>query len=422
MARRVYLHIGTMKSATTYIQQLCELNKDYLHGCGVQWPSEDLRYQAVRDLFGRPPQGVDFTGAWQLLAREMRRYDGDVVVSNELLAALHPGHIRRLVKAVSKASELEPHVVLTARDHARLIPSHWQTTIKNGRTHTWSQFAAAVCEESSDAEAQRIHDWFWQRHDLVAIMARWQRYVPLERLTLVTVPPPGGDREGVARRFGAALGIDLVGLTQPEIWTNLSLGAYSAELMRRVNEQTVDIDRPERSHGYRGALGGALAQHADKEPAFALSRRQQDWVRARTQAATSEMEALGVRVEGDLADLVPLESPPTGLVDPEDASEAELLAAAVRGLMGMARTVTEQTVLRKETVAELSAAEQRVSRLQHLADRQRARLDKAGAPARPPRRTPARTASQTARARAFVAFARRPVSVVGRVVDRLRHR
>lgn len=370
MARRVYLHIGTMKSATTYIQQLCELNSSHLAAAGMLWPAGELRYQIVRDLYRRPDRGVDFTGTWATLAKAMRRHDGDVLISNELLAGVNGGHVRRLVKA----AKAEVHVVLTARDHARLVPSHWQTTIKNGRTHTWTQFASAVCEEGDDEEARRIHDWFWKRHDLMAIVQRWQLHVPVERMTLVTVPPPGGDPQGVAHRFGAAIGVDLRGLPQPDSLANTSLGAHAAELMRLLNEQSADVDRLERSHGYRGALGGALAAHADKEPRFALTQRQQDWIQRRAHAANAEIGELGIRIEGSLGDLVPADAPAPGAVDPSDTTGSELLSAAQRGIMGMARTITEQTLQRKEAAALLSAAEQQVATLEKTTERLRRRV------------------------------------------------
>ena len=39
MARRVFLHIGTMKSATTYIQDLCDVNQEALLDAGLFWPT-----------------------------------------------------------------------------------------------------------------------------------------------------------------------------------------------------------------------------------------------------------------------------------------------------------------------------------------------------------------------------------------------
>lgn len=374
MARRVYLHIGTMKSATSYLQQLCALNAAHLADAGVLWPAGDLRSEAVKDLFGWRAVDADFTGAWQRLAREIRRHDGDVVVSYELLAGVDRAHVRRVVKA----AKAPVHVILTARDHGRLIPSHWQTTTKNGQTHSWSHFAAAICAESDEAEALRLHRWFWKRHDLMSIVRRWQQYVPVDRMVLIPVPPTGGDQEEVARRFGAAIGVELRGLPQPQPWTNNSLGAHSVELMRRMNDQIVDVENVDASRGKRRALGQALAAHADKEPGLALSPAQQDWARRRALQANVELRELGIRVEGHLDDLVPADTPPSGVVDPSDTTVSELLGAAERGLMSMVATVADLTVSSKQDVADLRAARQHNAELKQTVSRLRrrpARLD-----------------------------------------------
>lgn len=352
MARRVYLHIGLMKSGTTYLQELCELNRDVLADSGVLWPTSSggIRYRAVRELLGRTAKRPDDSASWHLLARQVRQHLGDVVLSNELLAALGVRNIKRLTNAFS---ESELHVVITARDLARVMPSHWQTTIKMGKTHTWSEFASSVCADLSSAErgelevesadedppeAERIHDWFWRRHDVVSIIAKWQTCVPADRMTLVTVPPSGSEPETVARRFGSVIGVDLTALPQPASASNLSLGAHSAELLRRLNEQTPDADRAERKYVLGGTVLGA---RTDLEPRFALSQAQQDWVRERAQRMIDGLEHSGVRVEGELADLIPASQPPAGAVDPSDTSDTELLQVASHALIGMVAVAAE---------------------------------------------------------------------------------
>lgn len=57
MARKVHLHICTMKSGTTFLQQLCTEHRERLLESGVLWPIS-ARYQVVRDLFGWPWEGV----------------------------------------------------------------------------------------------------------------------------------------------------------------------------------------------------------------------------------------------------------------------------------------------------------------------------------------------------------------------------
>lgn len=332
-----------MKSATTYLQGLCELNLDHLAAAGILWPVGIVRYAGVRAFFGRDDAQTDPPGAWRALVRQVREHPGDVVLSNELLVALEGRKVGRLVAALAPA---EVSVVVTARDPVRVIPSAWQTAIRNGeKTYSWREFASAVCsdgatgsEGADHSAAAAIHRQFWHHHDLAAVLRRWQEFVPPERVTLVTVPPSGGDPEEVARRFGTAIGVDLTGLPQPKSRGNATLGAYSTELVRRVNLAIPGSDRAARKYGIRNALAdAALGAHARLEPEFGLPPDLHAWATQRARRMVEELRPIAVRVEGDLADLIPVAGPAPGLVDPGDTSDSQLLEVAVQGLIGTTR-------------------------------------------------------------------------------------
>jgi len=274
------------------------------------------------------------------------------------------------------------HVIVTARDLARIIPSHWQTTVKNGKTWTWSQFASAVCadpaqqvsplgtdpagqvdgDESMDDSDPDAHQWFWRRHDLPSIVQRWAGVVPMERITIVTVPADAGEMKTVAVRFGSVLDVDLTALDKPDVSRNPSLGAHSVELLRRLNEPMTrrDLDDPE--HRFERAVGGALAVRAGLEPEFALAEAQQRWVRQRAQTMVEEIARLGPRVVGDVADLVPAELPPLGAVDPGESSDADLLAAAMRGIVGLSPSFNRLRTERNDLRRTLGAAQVKIAK------------------------------------------------------------
>lgn len=348
MASRVYLHIGTMKSATTYLQQWGDQNREVLAEAGVLWPRLGMPFAAANDLLGKGDTHRASEGRWADLDRQFRQHDGAAVFSNELLASLSRRKIRRLVRAFAPA---EVHVVLTARDLERVIPSQWQTTLKNGSTLTWSQFARTVCcdavEDSDEQEAddasgnEESSGWFWRRQDLPAIVKKWQETVTIGRITLVTVPPTGSSLQVVEERFATAIGVDGVDFTQPA-YVNSSVGAHSAELIRRVNGETASLEPVYQRMGVRNALARrVLAERARSEPRCALSGEQQAWIRERARAMTVELEKSGVRVVGDLDDLVPQPAAPSDGIDPAVATDTDLLEAAVFGLAGMARALTD---------------------------------------------------------------------------------
>ncbi len=386
MARRVFLHIGEMKTGTSYVQQVGELNAQRLAEEGLLWVAGTIRYDAVRDLLGRMSK-ADAPGGntWRRLVRQVNQHDGDVMIVNELIAG---GGTRSVRTIVHGFRHVELNVVITVRDPAQLIPSHWQTTIKGGKTVGWNDFAAAVCSDGTPAgdedapsgdaaasDATRLRDWFWKVHDVTTIFAQWQQVVPLDRITVVTVPPTGTTPEIVVGRIGSVLGIPMTGLEQPETLVNSSLGAHSAELMRQLNLEYPGM-ATEKPYGYRGALGGALiATRAGLEPRFALSPEQQGWVRNRARMMIAGIETSGVRVEGDLAELVPAEHPPSDVVDPAEATERELLQAASGGLIGMVLNAVELRQEGDELGHQVEALTTERDKLLRRVERQQKRID-----------------------------------------------
>jgi hypothetical protein len=336
-----------MKSATTYLQGLAEENQTRLAQQQVLWPAGDAPFLALADLQNRDDKRAGREGAWASFVREVGEFTGDAVLSNELLAPLGPGKLKRLVSGMSPA---QVQVVVTARDLGRVIPSHWQTTLKNGGTTSWAEFASAVCatpqHSGNVGRSKDISSWFWRRHDVPAILARWQQCVPIERMTVVTVPPPSHDPHLVADRFASVIGVDPSGFEQPE-YVNSSVGASSAELLRRLNLAAGPLER----HHYRWGVKEGLAKlaligRAEQEPPYGLSQDHVDWVCARADRMIEEIRASSVRIVGDLEDLRPSPDVRAGLVEPDATSDADLLEVGLTGLAEMVKVVGDERLAR----------------------------------------------------------------------------
>ncbi len=350
MARRVHLHIGTMKSATSYLQELFNCNAERLADAGLLWAWSTDNFLAVDDLLGTSRTRPGLNGAWDDLAGRVRAHDGDALISNELLATLRPAKIRRLVDALAPA---EVHVVVTARDLARTVPSQWQTGVRNGHTIAWSDFVTQL--RDGDTSPNDVSTAFWRRHDLEVILRRWQGQVTAASVTLVTVPPTGADPSDVSRRFGAALGVD------PELWVppparNSSLGAHSAELLRRLNEQVGNLDWLQYKWAYKNALSRlVLTRRADEEPTIQLDAAGFGWARARARQLVDGVRRLAVPVHGELLDLLPEGAAPQQAHDPSRTTAEELLEVAMSGLSGMGRVLADLRIEHEQLVEDLEA-------------------------------------------------------------------
>lgn len=336
-----------MKSATTYLQGVAQRNQTRLADKGVLWPIADAPFLALADLLGRDDKRPGRDGAWAAFVRRLQDHPGDAVFSNELLAPLGPRRIGRLIAGMSPS---EVHVVLTARDLGRVIPSHWQTTLKNGGTTTWADFESAVCTNPQHRGVGRHKDlssWFWRRHDLPEILARWRQHVPAEQMTVVTVPPSGNDPRIVTARFWSVVGVDGGGFEHPE-YVNASVGAYSAELLRRLNVAAGPLARHQYRWGVKEGLARlALAGRVDREPPYGLTRAHTDWVYARCERMIEELGASSVRIVGDVEDLRPSRDVRSGLVEPESTSDADLLHVGLVGLVEMVKALGDRELERQ---------------------------------------------------------------------------
>lgn len=350
MARRVFLHVGTMKSATSYLQELCDYNSDRLADAGLLWTQAANNFLAIDDLLGTKRDRPRLSGAWATMEKALSAHNGDALMSNELLAMSRPTRMGNLVEALGPA---ETQVIVTARDLARAIPSQWQTGVRNGHTITYSDYVEALTQESDDKEAKR----FWRRQDLTGIIQRLCVNLPLEQITLVTVPPSGADFAVVGNRFVSVLGIDPTTLVQPP-QSNASLGAYSAELLRRVNGRVEHLDWLKYRWAFKNALSRlVLTGRAAEEPKLRLARTQVAWVHERSVRMVEEVAASGVRVVGDLADLVPPvpddSVPEVALAPPGDD---DLLEVALYALAGMGEVLADLRIEHEALVDQLKEA------------------------------------------------------------------
>lgn len=341
----IFLHIGAMKTGTTYLQQVLIQNKDSLAEHGYLFPGRTWTAQvrAAHDAVGHHRERqvkVGAAGAWRALAEEMLGHDGAAsIFSVEFLGFAGRAAAERIVRDLAPA---EVHVVLTVRDTCAVLPALWQTHCANGGTASWASFARSARLGASAGRAAPLLGQgarlFRRALDVPRMLDIWGALVPTERLHVVTVPPPGAPRDLLWRRFAGVIGLDPEVATNPAQGHNPSLGYPSADLMRRLNAELGRLPRGEYNPTLKHHLAEkVLARRAALESRAGLDARAYEfgvrWNR-RTRAA---VEASGAHLVGDLEDL-PATVDRTDLpkrIEPPD--RGDLLAAAATALQGMGR-------------------------------------------------------------------------------------
>jgi hypothetical protein len=367
MAKRLFLHVGTPKTGTTYLQTIIWANEQILRDQGLLLPLDRVRDHFFLSNLGRddhedvanmPARGLT---AWDRMLDEVRSWQGDVLISHELFAMTDTDRAPWIIDSLTSVAD-ELHPVITARDLARQVPAEWQQTVKHGRTHRLREYYAMV----------RRHDdsiRFWDAQDLVRQVHMWSQGVPPEHIHLVTLPQPGAAPGLLWSRFASVVGLDAgsIDSTATVSTPNESLGVVEIELLRRVNEfAPADAGKPLQQLMTRQVLAeGVLAARPDARR-FGTPPEEHAWVVERGTAMVDELRALPIDVVGDLDEIVPPADPVGGPI-PDDVADDELAPAAVESV---------SAVLYRSHEHETARLRAEVDRLKSEAERQRETLGK----------------------------------------------
>ncbi|HET7736178.1 MAG TPA: hypothetical protein VFK52_09410 [Nocardioidaceae bacterium] len=336
MTRRVFLHIGAMKTGTTYLQKVMLRNREALADAGVLFPVGPggwrLQVDGVRYLTGANAGETTrlHERAWENLRWQLLDHPATSVVSMEFLSF---ADVATAGEFVSRLDGAEVHVVLGLRDTSRIVPALWQESARNHGIQPWHRFLADLTAEPVD-RSTRAWKRFLRGQDVPRMLEAWLAHVPAERLTVVTVPPRGSAPDLLWRRFAGVVGLDPAVASDLPTPANESLGHASAELARRVNQAIGD----DRSRSVHRASTAVLAKTV-------LVRRNQDEEPVRGDASLREFGArwnrvvrdavveAGVHVAGDLDDLPVV--PGDGPAEVSRPTRQELLAAAAFAVAGL---------------------------------------------------------------------------------------
>lgn len=360
MADRLLLHIGTQKSGTTYLQRVLARLSGDLKREGVLYPT---RLQGRREIYNHEAAAYGLLGtasfpwvpeakaqgqasAWERLRRKVAEWDGTAIVSGEAFSVIDSAAAQRLVESLGVANT---HVIITARDLGRVLPSSWQQHIRNGRSTSFGSYLNQQAERRGQGPARDlVTRWdadpdqtFWRAYAIGGLAERW---MPLARtVSVVTVPRRGAAPDELWHRFRRSLDLGPVlpetpptiddvaanvGLTEPEV-------LVLAALNRQVDPTKAD-GRDMRALRAR-LVRDAFAARPDRGspvriPASWLAR-----VRAWADDDLAMLRSTPALLVGPESDLVVEES--ASAADgprPEDVAQAAGAAIAVLAGLGLA--------------------------------------------------------------------------------------
>ena len=342
----VYLHIGAMKTGTTYLQGLLVANKDRLADAGYLFPGERWTDQsrAAADVLGfsldDPRRRASVEGRWDRIVSEMLAHRGRgakaSIFSMEFLSFADTEQATRILDSLSEA---HVEVVLTVRDTVSTIPAQWQTSCRNGGKVPYRRFVYgvrdALAQHGQQGRASKPVRLFRRTQDIERMLDVWVPLLGPRRVHVVTVPPRGADPALLWHRFASVVGVDPDVCEQPDDVSNSSLGHASTELMRLINKR-LDLSPTDYTLLVKGPLARRiLGSRASQEQPIRMNRRGHVFGVRWNRLMRAAIERHGVRVVGSLDDL-DVTRPGTDLRRKlPRATPEEIVAAAVHARDGL---------------------------------------------------------------------------------------
>lgn len=356
----IYLHVGSPKTGTTFLQQVLWSQKSRAAEQGLLLPLDRFNdhYFASLDLreLVRPPHPPEAEGAWHRLVRAAGEHHGPVLVSHELFSAASATQAKAATRSFGSHSEV--HVVITARDYVRQLTAEWQEHVKHRALTSFEAFVAGVRDGAPERKG-----WFWRVQDYAGIAERWGAALPPSRVHVVTVPPIGADPGLLWERFAGLLGLDAASFDTAGFRSNTSLGLEQAEVLRRVNRalgERLPLPGP-----YPAVVKDVLAHQvlaAREGTRLTLSPEDTEFALEESRRMAESLSALGVDVVGSLEDLVPDPEPARSAASadayrvPADADLLEEALAALADLLVEMSERSEKHRVDAEVAASVRAA------------------------------------------------------------------
>lgn len=266
MVDRVVLHIGTMKSGTSYLQRV--LDTGILESVGGFYAGGSFRGQAraVDSLFHerrREPK------PWVALADRVRRRQGTAVYSHEFLSFASEERVRWIVESFGGAPV---EVLLTVRDQRTAIAAQWQSYVRNRGTDPWDAYVRGLESLRGGRRGRRADHspavrTFRRSQGVPGILARWAAQPAVSAVGVVLMPVPGSPPELLWQRFCDAAGLQAPAAPASLGRQNESLGYASCELVRRLNPWLADLGRLEYERSRRAPIQALLTlRHEEGRP------------------------------------------------------------------------------------------------------------------------------------------------------------
>lgn len=228
---KLVLHIGQMKSGTTYLQNILSGSRGTLLENGWLYPGKNVNHQhetygiCGKDIFWVKNSTKEKNSQiGKNLLSEIKKYrkKKNVIISSEALSSLDSNGIDNFIEIVGWPDE----VVLTLRSLHRVLPSAWQQSLKGGHDRSINEFFKLL-------ETQRVgRVGFWKTYSFGCVVRKWAAVAPVK---VIVVPDAQEDKNYLWNTFSENVGLPpSINFLPDDSKSNLSLSLETTFLLRAM--------------------------------------------------------------------------------------------------------------------------------------------------------------------------------------------
>src|SRR5699024_3257801 len=298
----------------------------------------------------------EIKSAWERVRTEITEWSGDALLSNEWFSMASADQATKFIEQFDPG---QVHIIFTARDLTRLVPSGWQESLKLGRGKSLTEFVA----EMSGSNNPR---WNWGTVDPARVLGKWGTSLPPSQVHLVTIPPSSDGKDLLWQRFASVLGLEPYSYDLNHARANESLSAESArflqlmgpDLRSAISTESASWQAPYHwirnyvAHELLVPLRGSKIRLRDDD--FEMVERQ-------AKSSISELSKAGYAVVGVLEDLNPAPLDECS-VRPEDVSDTELRRIASAIIPSMLKKLQEESESQARLRAKVKSLNRRLKK------------------------------------------------------------
>lgn len=231
--RKVYLHVGPHKTATTAIQKSLQRNTKVLSSNNLSYPLlgevftgkdyisdksyDEFAHHHFCEALKKDNQGFVFE-----FIEKLKKIETDAVISSENFVFLQDDKVAALADLLD---DFDVQVIYTKRYCADLLVSNWQENVKHGSFLSWSQYFF-----------QHIHKPFSSNVlNSLLVLDRYRKAFGQDAITIIDYQQFDQDNKSIISGFYEVIGIKNQGIKFPSHKINQSMPYYLIEVIRAMN-------------------------------------------------------------------------------------------------------------------------------------------------------------------------------------------